>query len=67
MKIHNYGNDYVQARKFEKESVKNVENKTNRNEPAAPRPTETKDEVEEETKTQVKKFGKKKVNNPDNI
>lgn len=67
MKIHNYGNDYVQARKFEKESVKDVENKTTRDEPTAPRPTEIKDETEAETKMQVKKFGKKKVNNPDNI
>lgn len=66
MKIHNYGNDYVQARKFEKESVKNVENKVDRNEPAISKQAQIKNEAEEE-KTQVKKFGKKKVNNSDNV
>lgn len=66
MKIHNYGNDYVQARKFKKESVKNVENKIAGNEPTTSKQAQTKIEAEEE-KTQVKKFGKKKTNNPDTI
>lgn len=60
MKIHNYGNDYVQTRKFEKESVNNVENKTNGNESAASGQAQAKGEAAEE-KTQVKKFGKKKT------
>lgn len=33
MKIHNYGNDYVQANKFKKECVNNVENQTTDNRP----------------------------------
>ncbi len=37
MKIHNYGNDYVQASKFKKESVNNVCNQT---EIYRPEPTE---------------------------
>lgn len=37
MKIHNYGNDYVQASKFKKESVNNVCNQT---EVYRPEPTE---------------------------
>lgn len=38
MRIHKFGNDYVQADKFEKESVNNVENQTADN---RPEPSET--------------------------
>lgn len=58
MKVHNYGNDYVQARKF-KENVNNVCNQTavNRPEPSGAIP-ET-DEIAEEVKTAVEEKNRK--------
>lgn len=53
MKIHNYGNDYVQASKFKKESVSNAENQTtdNRPEPSEPLSAETAEEQAEAKET----------------
>lgn len=68
MKIHNFGNDYVQARKFQTESVDNVGNRNTENEPNAPKQVHTQVSTEaEEAKPQVKKFGKKKIDNKDNV
>lgn len=59
MKIHNYGNDYVQANKFKKESVNNAENQTtdNRPEPSEPLSAET---TEEQAETKETRQGRKK-------
>ena len=55
MRIHKLGNDYVQANKFEKESVKHVENQTadNRPEPSEEIPAKTAEA--EETAATAKK------------
>lgn len=65
MKIHNYGNDYVQARKFK--TVSNDRNRIAENEPTVTGEVQAEaDTAKEETKT--KKGGKKKIsNNEDNI
>lgn len=59
MKIHNYGNDYVQANKFKKESVNNAENQTtdNRPEHSESLPSET---TEEQAETKDTRQGRKK-------
>ena len=65
MKIHNYGNDYVQAYKFKNESVNNVTNQAskNRSEPVKSVPTETTQPAPEaEAPKEGRKANKKKAN-----
>lgn len=67
MRIHNYGNDYVQANKFREREIINVENKTevNRPEPTEPIPvaTEKPDEAQEKAKVRYKKKNSDKTDN----
>ncbi len=66
MKIHNYGNDYVQARKFKE--VNNAGNRIAKDEPTTSRevyPKAIEAPKEEEAKT--KKNSKKRQNNSDNV
>lgn len=64
MKIHNYGNDYIQARKFKE--IGNAGNRIAKDEPTAPREVraETAETPKEGAKT--KKASKKK-DNTDNV
>lgn len=62
MKIHNYGNDYVQARKFNE--VNNDGNRIVGNEPATARKVQTENVTTEEPKT--KKANKKKETDNEN-
>lgn len=64
MKIHNYGNDYVQARKFK--GINNAGNRIAKDESTTPREicSETVETQKEGAKT--KKASKKK-DNPDNV
>ena len=61
MRIHNLGNDYVQARKFENESVNHVENQTadNRPEPSEEVPTKTAEAEEATAKKEESRRGGK--------
>lgn len=59
MKVHNYGNDYVQARKF-KENVNNVCNQTAVNRPEPSGAISETAEVAEEVKTAVEEKDSRK-------
>lgn len=53
MKIHNFGNDYVQADKFKKESVNHVENQTTDNRPESSESLSTETSEAEEAKAET--------------
>lgn len=58
MKIHNYGNDYVQAKKFKE--VDNAGNRVTENEPTASREVCPEDTKAKEEGAKTKKNSKKK-------
>lgn len=62
MKIHNYGNDYVQAKKFK---VGNAGNRVDKNEQAAPEQARPETNVPKEGARQ-KKASKKKESDKEN-
>lgn len=64
MKIHNYGNDYVQAKKFK---VENAGNRVDKNEQAAPEQVRPETNVPKEGARQKKASKKKEVDKEDNI
>lgn len=65
MKIHNYGNDYVQARKF-KEKISNAGNRIAENEPTSSREVRTEASETPKEGAKTKKASKKK-DNTDNV
>lgn len=64
MKIHNYGNDYVQARKFK--GINNAGNRIAKDEPTAPREVRSETAETQKEGAKTKKASKKK-DNSDNI